>query len=129
MGFEKDMITVKNIVLGYKISYKHYDIINYLITCIAYTIYKAYYISDLKTTQVNLLNLLKHDINMIISMSKYKHNNVPRILTLVFLTGNFISGILVSYPATKQNSVKPLPTTFAVDIENGVARAINSNFR
>ena len=81
LGYRKDMITLKNIVTGYKISHHQYQTVNYLITIIAFTMYKAYYISDLKIENVNLINILKSEINVYISVSKYRHQPGPKILT------------------------------------------------
>ena len=42
LGYNKEMITLKNIVVGYKIQDTQYKPINYLLTVIGYTIYKTY---------------------------------------------------------------------------------------
>jgi hypothetical protein len=42
-------ITLKHIVLGYKIDVKNYLALNILITVVGFSIYKSYYISEQKT--------------------------------------------------------------------------------
>ena len=48
LGIE-DNITLKHIVLGYKIDDKNYLALNILIIVVGFSIYKSYYISEQKT--------------------------------------------------------------------------------
>jgi hypothetical protein len=48
LGIE-DTITLKHIVLGYKIDSKNYLALHFLITVVGFSIYKSYYISEQKT--------------------------------------------------------------------------------
>ena len=79
LGFQKEMITIKNIIFGYKIQDKEYHTINYIVTCASYSIYRAYYISEIKTKQVNTIWLLKDTISTLISLenSDYAPENMP----------------------------------------------------
>ena len=49
IGINNNIWTLKNIVFGYKISEKSYYELNLIITIIAFSIYKFYYISDKKS--------------------------------------------------------------------------------
>lgn len=48
-------ITLKHLIFGYKIVYKEYYYFNYFLTIVSFSIYKAYYISEQKQKQVNVL--------------------------------------------------------------------------
>jgi hypothetical protein len=48
----ENFVTLKHIVFGYKI----FDF-NYFLTILGFSIYKAYYVSDQKTKQVNIYSL------------------------------------------------------------------------
>lgn len=82
IGYKKDMITLKNIVLGYKISYEKYDIINFLLTYIAYAIYKGYYVSEQRTINTNIETILKSEIRMIVAINKYTRTGISKLLRL-----------------------------------------------
>ena len=53
LGIETKM-TLKHIVLGYKIDDKNYHALNFLITVVGFSIYKSYYISEQKTKYTNV---------------------------------------------------------------------------
>lgn len=75
IGFCKNMMTLDNIVCGYKIGYEKYTSINYLLTYISYSIYKGYYMSDNKTKNVSFENILKHELHRAIRTNY--HNKSP----------------------------------------------------
>jgi hypothetical protein len=54
IGFKKNFVTLKHIVFGYKIFDKDYFDFNYLLAILGFSIYKAYYVSEQKTKQVNI---------------------------------------------------------------------------
>ena len=58
------IISLKNLVLGYKIKDKEYNEINYLLTLILYAVYKAYYVSSQKQHYVNVYNIFKKEFKM-----------------------------------------------------------------
>ena len=45
-GYDKQMVKIEYLILGYKITYEKYEPMNVLLSYIAYTIYKAYYLSE-----------------------------------------------------------------------------------
>jgi hypothetical protein len=47
-------ITLKHIVLGYKIDDKNYLALNFLITVLGFSIHKSYYISEQKTKYIKV---------------------------------------------------------------------------
>ena len=47
-------ITLKHIVLGYKIDDKNYLALNILTTVVGFSIYKSYYISEQKTKYIDV---------------------------------------------------------------------------
>ena len=53
LGITKNIFQLNNIAIGYKIHDRHYNTINYLISCMAYTMYKSYHISEQKVKSVN----------------------------------------------------------------------------
>ena len=65
------ILTLKNLVLGYKINEKEYYDINYLLTIIMFTIYKSYCVSEHKNKNVDVYSIFKkeligrHEINVL----------------------------------------------------------------
>jgi hypothetical protein len=53
----ENVVTLKHIVFGYKIFDKDYFDLNFLLAILGFSIYKAYYVSEQKTKQVNLYSL------------------------------------------------------------------------
>ena len=53
LGIE-NKITLKHIVLGYKIDDKNYPALKLLITVVVFSIYKSYYISEQKTKYIKV---------------------------------------------------------------------------
>ena len=47
-------LNLKHLIFGYKISYKKYYGANYFITILSFLIYKSMYLSEEKTTNVNV---------------------------------------------------------------------------
>jgi hypothetical protein len=60
LGIETKM-TLKHIVLGYKIDDKNYHALNFLITVVAFSIYKSYYISEQKTKYINVYRIFANE--------------------------------------------------------------------
>ena len=53
----ENFVTLKHIVFGYKIFDKDYFDFNYFFAILGFSIYKAYYVSEQKTKQVNIYSL------------------------------------------------------------------------
>ena len=60
MGIETK-ITLKHIVLGYKIDDKNYLALKMLITVVGFSIYKSYYISEQKTKYINVYRIFVNE--------------------------------------------------------------------
>jgi hypothetical protein len=54
-------ITLKHIVLGYKIDDKNNFALNFLITVVGFSIYKLYYISEQKTKYINVYRIFVNE--------------------------------------------------------------------
>jgi hypothetical protein len=48
------MYCINHLIFGYKISDNNYYGVNYFITILGFSIYKSYYLSEQKTTNVNV---------------------------------------------------------------------------
>ena len=79
VGIKKDIFTLKSIIIGYKIENKEYNAINYIIICAAFSIYKTYHISDLKTKYTNVYWIFKDTIKTVITLYKHKNQTIPKI--------------------------------------------------
>ena len=55
-------ITLKHIVLGYKIDDKNYLALICLITVVGFSIYKSYYISEQKTKYINVYRIVVNEL-------------------------------------------------------------------
>ena len=79
MKLGRHILTLKNLVLGYKIKEKEYYDINYLLTIIMFTIYKCYCVSDHKNKNVDVYSIFRkelvgrYDINVLrkVAVSKF----------------------------------------------------------
>ena len=80
LGYNNEIYTLKNIVIGYKIHQKEYNIINHIITIAAYTMYRAYHITHGKTHYVNTIGLFKDSIATLISIYIHRKNRIPPTL-------------------------------------------------
>ena len=78
LGFNKEMLTLKNIVIGYKIQDKHYYPVNQILT-------------------VNILNIFKHHVAMQHAIFKYRHIKVPLLLQK---TCDFLDLDIVDYTSS-----------------------------
>ena len=59
--FEKK-ITLKHLVLGYKIFDKEYFYFNYILTIVGFSIYKANYLSEQKTKRIDVFNVFRYEL-------------------------------------------------------------------
>ena len=67
-GFRERMITLENITIGYKIYDPKFNEINTLLTLISFSIYKGYYSSELKTKQIDLMNIFRRELYLYIQI-------------------------------------------------------------
>ena len=74
------ILTLKNLVTGYKIK-EEYDDINYLLTLIGSSIYKSYYVSNQRREICDIINILVREIKFILFYEKNDH--IRKILKTV----------------------------------------------
>ena len=88
LGYNKDMLSMKNIAIGYKISDKEYYDINTLLTLISYTIYKGYYVSEQRKNIINLNSIFK---NLLLMHMSILHMQKSFISPVFFKTCKFFA--------------------------------------
>ena len=76
-----NLFTLKNLVWGYKIRSPEYYEINYLLTIIAFSIYKSYYVSEQKTKEIDVFAIFRGEI----TNSLFMFNNVKAVRKKLFL--------------------------------------------
>ena len=75
-------INLKDIVFGYKICDKDYDGFNTIITLIAFSIYKSFYLSDQRKKSVNTYEIFKkelRDYNHLSKNNKFITNIIKKL--------------------------------------------------
>jgi hypothetical protein len=78
-------ITLKHIVLGYKIDDKNYLALNVLITVVGFSIYKSYYISEQKTKYINVYRIFVNEY-----IKRIKGNKTFQKNTFLMKVKNYI---------------------------------------
>jgi hypothetical protein len=73
-------ITLKHIVLGYKIDDKNYFALNFLITVVGFSIYKSYYISEQKTKYIDVYRIF---VNEYMYIKRIKENKTLQKCTFL----------------------------------------------
>ena len=63
IGYNIGVFSLRNLIWGYKIKYSQYEDINYFMTIVLFTIYKAYCVSEQKTKRINVNLLFKNEVN------------------------------------------------------------------
>ena len=78
LGIGTRMLSLKNLVFGYKIEDKSYNSINYFLTILLFTIYKSHYVSKLKESHINVFQLFKIELKNRFELDKLVncHTNV-----------------------------------------------------
>ena len=56
-------LKLKHLIFGYKISDNNYYGVNYFITILGFSIYKSCYLSEQKTTNVNVYTFFIYELN------------------------------------------------------------------
>ena len=72
------ILSLKNLVFGYKIEDEYYNSINYFLTILLFTIYKSHYVSKQKENHINVLQLFKIELKNRFELDKLVncHTNV-----------------------------------------------------
>ena len=72
------IFSLKNLVFGYKIEDKYYNIINYFLTILLFTIYKSHYVSKQKENHIIVFQLFKIELKNRFELDKLVncHTNV-----------------------------------------------------
>ena len=71
-------IKLRHLVFGYKTSEEEYFDLNFFLTIVGFSIYKAYYISDQKTKNVNVYSIFRNEFNRRVCL-KVKSNVLATI--------------------------------------------------
>ena len=72
-------LKLKHLVFGYKISDKNYFWLNYILTIIGFSIYKAYYVSEQKSKQIDVYRIFMNEYNKRLNeKNRYKNNSFLR---------------------------------------------------
>jgi hypothetical protein len=78
-------ITLKHIVLGYKIDDKNYLALNFLIAVVGFSIYKSYYISEQKKKYINVYRIFVNE-----HIKRIKENKALQKCTFLMKVKNCI---------------------------------------
>ena len=84
VGIE-DKITLKHILLGYKIDDKNYLALNLLITVVGFSIYKSYYISEQKTKYIDVYRIFTNEY-----IKRINENKTLQKCTFLMKVKNYI---------------------------------------
>jgi len=83
LNVHQNIRCIKHVAIGYKISYNAYDDINIIISYIVFSIYKAYFMSERRQKQLNILKLI---YNELIALDNYhKHKKIHHTLIKKFM--------------------------------------------
>ena len=78
-------ITLKHIVLGYKIDDKNYLALYFLITVVGFSIYKSYYIPEQKTKYIDVYRIFVNEY-----IKRIKGNKTLQKCTFLMKVKNYI---------------------------------------
>ena len=81
LQIEKNLLTLKNYIFGYKCSNKQYDDINMFLTMVIFTIYKTYHTSDKKLKRINPIPILRIEVDKHIQYLQHKNYKIPKIFS------------------------------------------------
>ena len=84
LGIE-NKITLKHIVLGYKIDDKNYLTLNVLITVVGFSIYKSYYIYEQKTKYIDVYRIFANEY-----IKRINENKTLQKCTFLMKVKNYI---------------------------------------
>jgi hypothetical protein len=83
--FNETKITLKHIVLGYKIDDKNYLALDFFITVVGFSIYKSYYISEQKTKYIDVYRIFVNEY-----IKRIKENKTLQKCTFLMKVINYI---------------------------------------
>ena len=63
LNIGQHVFCLKNLVTGYKIEDVEYYVLNHIITIVCFVIYKCFYLSEKRTKYVNMMSVLKNEID------------------------------------------------------------------
>jgi len=75
LNLHQNIRCIKHVAIGYKISYNAYDDINLIISYIVFSIYKAYFISERRQKQLNILKIVYNEFKALDNYHKQKTIN------------------------------------------------------
>jgi hypothetical protein len=79
-GFSKKLVSLKSIVLGYRVDNNSYLEINYFLTIVGFSIYKSYYVSELRTKPVDIYALMKRELSYRLAVMSHRDTKLGVIL-------------------------------------------------
>ena len=80
----RHVISLKNLVFGYKVNDKEYYDLNLFLTLISFSLYKAHFISEQKSKTVDTYNVFKSEVRSYIETRRFLNKNVGSIMQKVF---------------------------------------------
>jgi hypothetical protein len=72
IGFSDKLVSLKSIVLCYRVENRGYSEINYFLTVLGFSIYKSYYVSELRTKQIDTYKLMKREMLYRLKIMRYR---------------------------------------------------------
>lgn len=89
--FDKQMNNLQYLILGYKPGQENYNELNYILSLIGYSIFKAYCISENRKTYVDTMFIVKSELQKATEVVKALNTNTKYDLLLKFY-GYFVHG-------------------------------------
>ena len=80
IGINHNVKKLKNIIIGYKINSVEYYPINNVFALIAFVIYKAYYVSECRTIEIDIFNIFKQELKTMILSTQMRNKVCDKII-------------------------------------------------
>lgn len=89
LHINNQILTLKNAVVGYKIDDFHYYEINHLLTFVFFSIYKAFCVSNNRTSAINIFIIFKQELKQCVETYKFVH----KTHNLLFKSHQFVKDL------------------------------------
>ena len=80
LNINNQILTLKNAVVGYKIDNVGYYEINHLLTLVYFSIYKAFCVSNNRTSVTNMFNIFKQELKQCVDIYRFIHESNSKLL-------------------------------------------------
>jgi hypothetical protein len=70
IGFSDKLVSLKSRVIGYRVENRGYSAINYFL--VGFSIYKSYFVSELRTKQIDTYKLMKREMLYRLESMRYR---------------------------------------------------------